>query len=203
MPSTEYFLIENRQKTGYDRFLPDDGIMIWHIDESQGSFFYNDVNNGFIKRVAVEDASNGLSPRLFGAAYSSNDNQTIFSPTSSPNSYSNAGILTGISIYDIGSSGSSMSVSFSKSTLSALSVSANQYNVPAGVPTYVTFSVSPAISGVTITLSGAGVSTSGTTDSSGTISLLVNSPNIGTITATASKTAVSYTHLTLPTKRIV
>ena len=34
-PSTEYFLVENRQQTGFDACLPDPGLLIWHIDESQ------------------------------------------------------------------------------------------------------------------------------------------------------------------------
>jgi M6 family metalloprotease-like protein len=36
-PSTggEYFLVENRQKTGFDAALPGAGLLIWHIDESQ------------------------------------------------------------------------------------------------------------------------------------------------------------------------
>jgi M6 family metalloprotease-like protein len=33
-PSSEYFLIENRQKIGFDESLPDSGILIWHIDET-------------------------------------------------------------------------------------------------------------------------------------------------------------------------
>ena len=32
--ATEYFIIENRQKTGRDISLPDSGLAIWHIDES-------------------------------------------------------------------------------------------------------------------------------------------------------------------------
>jgi M6 family metalloprotease-like protein len=31
----EYFLIENRQKIGYDAALPGAGLLIWHVDESQ------------------------------------------------------------------------------------------------------------------------------------------------------------------------
>jgi M6 family metalloprotease-like protein len=31
----EYFLIENRQRVGYDAALPGEGLLIWHIDESQ------------------------------------------------------------------------------------------------------------------------------------------------------------------------
>ena len=29
----EYFLVENRQKTGYDSYLPGSGLMIWHCDD--------------------------------------------------------------------------------------------------------------------------------------------------------------------------
>jgi M6 family metalloprotease-like protein len=32
--ATEYFIVENRQKTGRDTFLPDAGLAIWHIDEN-------------------------------------------------------------------------------------------------------------------------------------------------------------------------
>lgn len=32
--TTEYFLVENRQKEGFDSFLPGDGILIWHINET-------------------------------------------------------------------------------------------------------------------------------------------------------------------------
>ena len=31
---SEYFLVENRQKTGFDVSLPGGGLLIWHIDES-------------------------------------------------------------------------------------------------------------------------------------------------------------------------
>ena len=36
----EYFLVENRQKTGYDAGLPGCGILIWHIDETRTSSNY-------------------------------------------------------------------------------------------------------------------------------------------------------------------
>lgn len=31
----EYFLVENREKVGYDEALPGAGILVWHVDESQ------------------------------------------------------------------------------------------------------------------------------------------------------------------------
>lgn len=30
----EYFLLENRQQKGFDRFLPDSGLLVWHVDET-------------------------------------------------------------------------------------------------------------------------------------------------------------------------
>jgi M6 family metalloprotease-like protein len=32
----EYFLVENRQKVNFDAGLPGSGLLVWHIDESQG-----------------------------------------------------------------------------------------------------------------------------------------------------------------------
>ncbi len=33
----EYFLVENRQKTGFDSYLPYEGLLIWHVDQAAGS----------------------------------------------------------------------------------------------------------------------------------------------------------------------
>ncbi len=33
--SDEYFLIENRQKTGFDSYLPGSGLLVWHVDETK------------------------------------------------------------------------------------------------------------------------------------------------------------------------
>lgn len=33
--SSEYFLLENRQKSGFDAGLPGSGLLLWHIDESK------------------------------------------------------------------------------------------------------------------------------------------------------------------------
>lgn len=42
---TEYFLIENRQKKGWDRYIPGHGIIVWHIDYNMEVFDNNIVNN--------------------------------------------------------------------------------------------------------------------------------------------------------------
>ncbi|NIN01847.1 MAG: M6 family metalloprotease domain-containing protein [candidate division Zixibacteria bacterium] len=34
MGGSMYFLVENRQKTGFDSYLPGEGLLIWHVDEN-------------------------------------------------------------------------------------------------------------------------------------------------------------------------
>jgi immune inhibitor A len=46
----EYFLVENREKRGFDTFLPGEGLLIWHIDESGSNLDEN------YKLVDLEEA---------------------------------------------------------------------------------------------------------------------------------------------------
>ena len=41
----EFFLFENRQRTGNDAFIPGEGMLVWHIDFVQEVWDYNEVNN--------------------------------------------------------------------------------------------------------------------------------------------------------------
>lgn len=41
---TEFFLLENRQLTGWDKYLENHGMLIWHIDFVQSTFDSNSVN---------------------------------------------------------------------------------------------------------------------------------------------------------------
>lgn len=41
----EYFLFENRQQTGWDKYIPGHGMLVWHIDFHQGIWNNNSVNN--------------------------------------------------------------------------------------------------------------------------------------------------------------
>lgn len=40
----EFFLFENRQLTGWDQYLPNHGLLIWHIDYNKNLFSDNKVN---------------------------------------------------------------------------------------------------------------------------------------------------------------
>lgn len=41
----EFFLLENRQKTGWDAYLPGHGMLVWHVDFNQSIWDRNVVNN--------------------------------------------------------------------------------------------------------------------------------------------------------------
>ena len=123
--ATEFFLIENRDKTSgaiFDTSLPESGILIWHIDETNpyplGTF---DAS----QQIWLEDPADPEHLGIYqqddielidiqtvtdGAAYSADDEQTAFTPGTLPNSNANDGTVTGISITNIGREGRRMPI---------------------------------------------------------------------------------------------
>ena len=53
-PGSEYFLLENRQKTKSDRYLPGDGLLIYHVDDTQQDNLSGPAN--YRVRVVVADS---------------------------------------------------------------------------------------------------------------------------------------------------
>ncbi|MCM1309505.1 MAG: M6 family metalloprotease domain-containing protein [Bacteroides sp.] len=43
--SQEFYLIEARQQKGWDKYLPGEGMLIWHVDYDSGTWGNNAVNN--------------------------------------------------------------------------------------------------------------------------------------------------------------
>lgn len=41
----EYFILENRQKTGFDAYLPGHGMLVWHVEMDTASWLANTPNN--------------------------------------------------------------------------------------------------------------------------------------------------------------
>lgn len=55
----EYFLFENRQKTGWDSYIPGHGMLVWHIDYDQQTWRKNVVNNDPVhQHVDIIEADN-------------------------------------------------------------------------------------------------------------------------------------------------
>ena len=115
---TEYFLVENREKTGYDTSLPGKGILIWHIDDSKSS--NTDETH---KWVDLEEAHGGVQNLdvYGGNRGDANDpyfsSSGGFSDTTDPNSKSYGGISTGASVTKISAAGVTMTLNFGPSSL--------------------------------------------------------------------------------------
>ncbi|MDD4823513.1 MAG: leucine-rich repeat protein [Bacteroidales bacterium] len=41
----EFFMVEYRKRTGWDRYLPGEGMLIWHIDYNKEAWLANTINN--------------------------------------------------------------------------------------------------------------------------------------------------------------
>ncbi|MEA3297785.1 MAG: M6 family metalloprotease domain-containing protein [candidate division Zixibacteria bacterium] len=113
----EYFLVENRQKVGYDTYLPGSGLLIWHVDESRSGNdqeWYPGLSATSHYEVALEqadgffeiekDIDNGDNGDPFPGVY----NQTSFNAMTVPNSDSYSETTSYVNIDNISSSGSTM-----------------------------------------------------------------------------------------------
>lgn len=61
----EFFMIENRQRTGWDRLVPDQGIVVWHIDYDEKVWWWNTVNNNTTRRRATIVPASNFTGRLY------------------------------------------------------------------------------------------------------------------------------------------
>ncbi len=118
----EYFLVENRQKTGYDAALPGCGLLIWHIDETRTQT--NSANADETRKlVDVEEADglNHLDSKTnrgdAGDPYPGSGNKTTFNDTSTPNSKLYDGSFSGVAVANIGSCASTMMADFTADTM--------------------------------------------------------------------------------------
>lgn len=119
---SEIFLIENRQRTGYDSYLPGDGLLIWHLKSAFGNchFWRPGLNAdssgwGFIQLVQADGLfglENNVSSGNAGDPYPGSTGNTVFTATSTPNSnwYGGYdGVPSGVNITNVSSSGAVMS----------------------------------------------------------------------------------------------
>lgn len=115
----EYFLIENKQSVGFDREVPGSkkGLLIYHIDERMDD---NNLGHNAHYLVDIEEADgtsdwtqDHLAVRAnkgVDADYYRSGTVTVFNDScvNSPNSKSYSGASSGIDIYGISSTGSTM-----------------------------------------------------------------------------------------------
>lgn len=82
----EFFLLENRQQTGNDTYLPGHGMLVWHIDFNQHIWDINEVNaNRHHQRVDLIEADDDLTPSTIdGDSFPGAMNVTELTCTTSP-----------------------------------------------------------------------------------------------------------------------
>ena len=108
-PGNEYFLVENRQRTGFDASLPGGGLLIWHIDDAQPT---NTDERHYKVALMQADGQRDMERNVnrgdAGDAYPGTTGNRSFNTTSNPNSKSYANAVTGVAVTSISASGATM-----------------------------------------------------------------------------------------------
>ena len=101
--TNEYYIVENRQKNGWDQFLPGHGMLIWHIDYDQSVWDANMVNNSPSHQyVDIEEADNDQDFLSFaGDPFPGQTNVTSFTDETTPSMKTWAGTALHSPITDI------------------------------------------------------------------------------------------------------
>jgi immune inhibitor A len=101
-PGNEYFLLENRMKKDYDKFLPGEGLIIYHIDDAM-----EDNSNENHYKVAVVQADNkqnlekGTNRGDAGDTWPGSAKKKTFSDSTQPGSKSYGGLVTNVAAKNI------------------------------------------------------------------------------------------------------
>jgi immune inhibitor A len=107
----EYFLLENRQRDGFDSGLPGEGLLIWHIDEAQpGNTDENHYKVGLVQADNLRDMELDHNRGDAGDPYPGSTGNDRFSGSSSPNSNSYASQPTCVSVTQISPTGPTMTM---------------------------------------------------------------------------------------------
>lgn len=191
----EYFLLENRQKTGWDAHIPGEGLAIWHIDASRST--NRDENRYLVDLEQADgdrDMNNNSNSGDNGDLFPGSSNNTVFDCGTNPNSNIYDGGTSNVNVFDISESGALISFSYdycnTDCSISNIGLSGAPTNIGGG--TYdqsfvVNYSFEPG-SG-TLDVSAAGVTVNAAISTSPQTVTLMGLPADGnpvTVTATFS-----------------
>ncbi len=101
--ANEFFLLENRQKTGWDSYIPGHGMLIWHIDYNANVWSSNEVNNTPKHQyVDIEEADGSQSEySRAGDAFPGTSKVTSFTDSTNPSMLTWSGQKLNTPIVDI------------------------------------------------------------------------------------------------------
>jgi len=107
---SEYFLVENRQRTGFDSYLPGSGLLIWHIDDAQDGNtgeWYPGLATSTHYQVALEQADGLYELERksdhgdAGDPFPGSLARTSFNATTIPNSNAYNGTISSLAVENI------------------------------------------------------------------------------------------------------
>jgi len=113
----EYFLVENRQQSGFDAALPGRGLLIWHADDSIGT---NDADARRLVDLEEADEASGENPTQPGDAWA--NSPTGWGPFTVPSSDGYGNVPSGWKVRNIGPAGASMLADLAKEVADDLAV---------------------------------------------------------------------------------
>ena len=108
---TEYFLLENRQKTGFDQYVPGPGLLLYHVDETMWS---TGNDNEWHPLVMLEQADGWWDLQTYynsgddGDPFPGSANKRSVNGSTVPDTDSYAGAATQVSVSSISDSAPTM-----------------------------------------------------------------------------------------------
>lgn len=101
--ANEFFLLENRQQTGWDKYIPGHGMLVWHVDYNSSVWNANTVNNSATHQyVDIEEADNTQTEdSRDGDAFPGTAGVTSFTDDTGPSMRTWSGQGLGLPITDI------------------------------------------------------------------------------------------------------
>ncbi len=119
---TEYFYLENRQKTGWDTYIPGHGLIITHVDlskEAISKYWQNGKGNAYASHPCYDlMEADGIMDNATraGDPFPGTSGRTYFTDTDTPNAISWSGLATNKPITDITETDQKISFNFMSSS---------------------------------------------------------------------------------------
>jgi hypothetical protein len=133
-PWAEYFIVQNRFRTGLDSSYPGDGMLVWHVDSrlgNSGNYQYNNSDTAhkllaLVQADGLGEIESGDGNADAGDYYNTGE---VLSDASNPSSKRYDNSATNITMNDISADGASMTADF---TLYASNPPQVTINAPTG-----------------------------------------------------------------------
>ena len=99
----EFFLIENRQQTSWDKYIPGHGMLVWHVDYDPTVWRQNTVNNNSAHQYVDLEEADGTQTEnsRAGDAFPGTKNVTSFTDDTRPSMRTWSGAKLGLPLTDI------------------------------------------------------------------------------------------------------